>query len=166
MDHAARVSEGHGVAHACEKIEPCRQRIADAGFSVAGAQPGQHGVERLAVQQLHGEIGAPLGCSSEIVNGDDIGVLKPGQDARLAHECQPRRAVARTGQGHIAQGVAVMDPHDLLGAAPPQGLLHAVLLQRLGRERGHAHFRTALRRAGRVVLQQPCCVIRRGSVCL
>src|SRR5229473_7826849 len=88
MQHAAGVGESHRVANAEEETQTVRERM--DGLDVL--------VEALAFDKLHGVEDTAIGERTDVMNGDDAGMLEASEDAGLAVETEREVAV---GSGNV-----------------------------------------------------------------
>ncbi len=80
VDHPPGVGVGDGLADLLEDAQ-------DAGQGVLRRRTGgEHLGEGLALDQLHGEVGATVGEGAQLVDRDDAGVLELAADLRLLDE--------------------------------------------------------------------------------
>ncbi len=98
MDHAQRV----GVAQGLGQLDADLEHHLDAE-----ALLGHQGVERAAVEQLHGDVGITVG-HADVVDGDDVGVRERAGGLGLAQEAGGVFAVrAQLGLEHLDRQVAL-----------------------------------------------------------
>ncbi len=69
-----------------------------ARLLVAAPQGREHVAEVAAADELHAEEGPLIRESPEVVDGDDVGVLEPARELRLAHEARREAAVRALAQ--------------------------------------------------------------------
>ncbi len=117
-----RMSEGHRLEHAHEELHAALDRVAAVVVRVAGGEPLDHRLQRLAVDVLHHEVVVAGLVHADVVDGDDVGVLEPPDRADLLDEARQRRVGLHVGaqllQRHPAADVVVLGADHLPEAAP------------------------------------------------
>src|SRR5262249_53301661 len=108
VDDACRVNGGEAVEEpGKERAGACRLHRASALEPIA---------QRLAVEAGHGEIGAAVPGHARVEHPDEVGVVEPGEGARLLLELRRGLAYARVdGAEHL---------HRAAGAARAERLEH------------------------------------------
>src|SRR5689334_13214892 len=76
---------GDGVAHAGEELEACVERQMPRRAVV---------VDRLAIDELHGEVRQPVRRQAAVDEASDVGVLEQGENATLLDEATDDARIA------------------------------------------------------------------------
>ena len=110
MNDSARVCECNRIAHFEEDFESGMKREPFLQSGIVFSQPVDNLFERESVNQLHGKIGNAAPSSSDVMNGNDIGMFERCGDSSLFEEAELffRRSVLRNSHRDASSDIEVI----------------------------------------------------------